>query len=112
MIIACAETGGNTHGLSHGLLQAHWRDDADLADRATLLDIATSAGCDGTRLLQDADPAVIREIYASNTQVAIEGSVFGSPTYVVDGDMFYGQDRLELVERALTQPFATRWSAG
>jgi 2-hydroxychromene-2-carboxylate isomerase len=35
--------------------------------------------------------------------------VFGSPTYFIDGDMFYGQDRLELVERALQTPFAGAW---
>jgi 2-hydroxychromene-2-carboxylate isomerase len=40
---------------------------------------------------------------------AIARGVFGSPTYVVDGDMFYGQDRLELVERALERPFARTW---
>ena len=36
---------------------------------------------------------------------SIERSVFGSPTYFIDGDMFYGQDRLEMVERALRQPY-------
>ena len=36
---------------------------------------------------------------------AIELSVFGSPTYFVDGDMFYGQDNLHLVEKALRRPF-------
>jgi 2-hydroxychromene-2-carboxylate isomerase len=46
---------------------------------------------------------------ASNTEEAINRSVFGSPTYFVDGDMFYGQDHLEIVERALQQPFAGRW---
>jgi len=50
----------------------------------------------------------VLQIYAANTQKAIEMSVFGSPTYVVDGDMFYGQDHLEMVERALIQPFTQR----
>ena len=40
---------------------------------------------------------------------AIDRSVFGSPTYFVDGDMFYGQDHLEMVERALERPFAGAW---
>ena len=47
--------------------------------------------------------------YAANTDEAVARSVFGSPTYFVDGDMFYGQDRLELVERALRRPFAGKW---
>ena len=44
-----------------------------------------------------------------SAEEAIARSVFGSPTYFVDGDMFYGQDRLELVERALRQPFKGEW---
>jgi 2-hydroxychromene-2-carboxylate isomerase len=43
-------------------------------------------------------------IYEANTKEAIEISVFGLPTYIVDGDMFYGQDNLEMVERALNKP--------
>ena len=47
----------------------------------------------------------------ANSDWAREHSVFGSPTYIVDGDPFYGQDHLELVKRALSQPFApTKWS--
>tara|TARA_B100000586_G_C19954093_1_gene360881 strand:- start:130 stop:285 length:156 start_codon:yes stop_codon:yes gene_type:complete len=44
-------------------------------------------------------------IYAENTKEAIDRSVFESPTYFVDGDMFYGQDHLELAERALVKHF-------
>ncbi|MEL7182323.1 MAG: DsbA family protein, partial [Pseudomonadota bacterium] len=48
--------------------------------------------------------------YWANTQAALAQGVMGSPTYVLDGDMFYGQDRLEMLAQALTQPFAPhRW---
>jgi len=50
-----------------------------------------------------------RAVYEANTTEAIRRSVFGSPTYFVHGDMFYGQDRLELVERTLKQPFDGAW---
>jgi 2-hydroxychromene-2-carboxylate isomerase len=52
-----------------------------------------------------ADTAKIHDAYNENTEQAIAISVFGSPTYFVDGDMFYGQDNLNLVERALNLPF-------
>ena len=48
-------------------------------------------------------------VYEANIKDAIHRSVFGSPTYFVDGDMFYGQDRLDLVERAPVTPFAGDW---
>ena len=56
-------------------------------------------------LLTAAETPEINAVYEANTDEAIERSVFGSPTYFVDGDMFYGQDHLELVERALQRPY-------
>ncbi len=105
MLIAGLEQGHNIDGLAHALLQAHWLDDADLADRDTLAAIATRAGYDATALLDAALSDAVQAVYAANTAEAIERSVFGSPTYFVDDDMFYGQDRLEMVERALTRPY-------
>ena len=57
-----------------------------------------------------AESSEVDRIYRQNTQDALDLSVFGSPTYVVDGDMFYGQDHLELVERALNSPFLNKLS--
>lgn len=108
MLIACVLAGDDVDALAHALLEAHWRDDADLADRPTLERLAAGVGCDARALLAAADGDEAARIYADNTAEAIERSVFGSPTYFVDGDMFYGQDRLELVERALRQPFRRR----
>jgi 2-hydroxychromene-2-carboxylate isomerase len=42
---------------------------------------------------------------SANTAEAIARGIFGSPTYFVRGDMFYGQDRLEMLERAISRPF-------
>jgi 2-hydroxychromene-2-carboxylate isomerase len=112
MLIAGVEQGHNIDRLAHVLLEAHRRDDADLADRATLTDLGRSAGLDPEPLLQAALTPDIQAIYGANTAEAIARSVFGSPTYFVDGDMFYGQDRLEMIERALGQPYAGTWPKG
>ena len=92
--------------LAHVMLQSHWRDDSDLADRDTLVALARQVEMDPEPLLDAALSEEVQAIYEANTVEAIERSVFGSPAYFVDGDMFYGQDRLELVERALRQPYA------
>jgi 2-hydroxychromene-2-carboxylate isomerase len=112
MLIACQERGENVDGLAHAMLQAHWRDDADLADRDTLTKLGETLDLDAALLLTEADGASARGQYEANTTEAIERSVFGSPTYFVDGDMFYGQDRLELVDRALSKPYAGNWPIG
>ena len=111
MIIAAQQDRLDPQPLAHALLRSHWSFDSDLADAATLNRVATEAGFDGTGLLSSACTQAVRDELSRNTDEAIERSMFGAPTYFVDGDMFYGQDRLELVERALAQPFKREWSA-
>ncbi len=105
MIFALGDTGPDVDALAHRLLEAHWRDDADLSDPQVLSAIASELGHDADTLLGQADSAPVRQKLSANTAWAIEKCVFGSPTYIVDGDPFYGQDRLELVERAIRRPF-------
>ena len=109
MLIAGLNQGVEVDQLAHTMLEAHWQDDADLADRATLADLARAVGVEPEPLLDAALTPEVQATYEANTEEAIARSVFGSPTYFVDGDMFYGQDRLELVERALRQPFKGEW---
>jgi len=109
----CVLIAGNAQGLdigplAHRMLQSHWQDDADLADPQTLAGLAQAVGVDAAPLIAAAETDAVRAVYLANTEEAIRRSVFGSPTYVVDGDMFYGQDRLEMVERALGAPYKGR----
>ena len=111
LLIAAAQQGRNVDALSHAVLQAHWRDDADLADPAALRPLLDALDMPADALLEDALSPGVQAQHAANTADAIDRSVFGSPTYVLEGEMFYGQDRLDMLERALRTPFApTRWS--
>ncbi len=101
MLIAALERGINIDRLTHEMLTAHWRDDADVANPDDLRRIAQLADIDPEPLLAEAMTPAIQDIYRKNTAEAIERTVFGSPTYFVNGEMFYGQDRLDFVERAL-----------
>lgn len=106
MLIAGVNQGHNIDRLAHAMLEQHWRDDADLADAPTLARMAREVGLDPEPLLEAASSSDAVATYEANTKEAIDRSVFGSPAYFVDGDMFYGQDRLEMVERALRKPYA------
>ena len=105
MLIAAALQNANIDPLAHAMLEGHWLNNANLANKETLEALATSVNVDPLPLLDAALSSEVAEIYEKNTQEAIKRSVFGSPTYFVDGDMFYGQDHLEMVERALRQPY-------
>lgn len=110
LLVACSEQNENTDQLAHNLLEAHWLHHADLADENTLVEAANNAGLNTNELLELARSPEIKEIYRANTDEAINRNVFGSPTYVVEDDLFYGQDHLELVERALVKPFEKVWA--
>lgn len=109
MLIAAISHELDVDALAHRFLEAHWRDDADLAAPDTLETLTRDVGIDPAPLLDAVHSADVKAVYEKNTAKAIERSVFGSPTYFVDGDMFYGQDHLELVARALKTPFKGQW---
>lgn len=111
MIIALGETGQGPDAMAHRLLEAHWRDDADLSDIQTLVTLAAELGHDPVRLLEQAGSYQIRHKLTENSTWARVRNLFGSPTYFVNRDPFYGKDHLNLVERALEQPFQpTEWT--
>ena len=96
-----ATTGDDAAALSDAVLTAVWRDEKNIADPDTLVAIANEAGLDGKALLAASSDASIQEAYEARTAEAHERNVFGSPSYVVNDEIFWGQDRLDFLERAL-----------
>lgn len=86
--------------LCGAIFAAVWEQDRDIADAAVLQQLLARAGLPADRLAQSAS-AEVQQQYESNTKKAIDAGVFGAPSYVIDGEIFWGQDRLEFVERAL-----------
>jgi 2-hydroxychromene-2-carboxylate isomerase len=80
---------------------AVWEEERDLADPAVIATLAEQVGLDSARLLEMAQGTTAEAIYALNLENAVAGDVFGSPAYVLDGEVFWGQDRLELLDDAL-----------
>lgn len=105
-VLAAQAQGLDTDALSHAILQALWRDDRDVADAAVLAALCRDVGIEPGCVLGETAIASVAVEFESCTQEAIARGVPGSPTYSVDGELFYGQDRLALVERALQRPFA------
>jgi len=78
-----------------------WARDEDMTQPEALLACAARAGLDGLALLAAADSPPIRQRYEATLGQAVEAGVFGAPSYVLDGEVFWGQDRLELLDSAL-----------
>lgn len=105
-MIAAQRLGLDQDPLSYVLMSQHWQNDLDLSDVEAVRTCLNNHGYETDRLFEVLSSDEVAAAYQANTEEAIQLSVFGSPTYVVDGDIFYGQDNLVLVERALKQPFA------
>jgi 2-hydroxychromene-2-carboxylate isomerase len=80
---------------------ALWAEDRDLADEAVLAAVLTATGQDAALVLGVAKGNLVEAVYAAHGDWTIKHGVFGSPSYVLDGEIFWGQDRLHLLEEAL-----------
>lgn len=102
MVIAAMHAGYSPHHLSQAILRAEWVEERDISDLNTLIEIANGCGINGAALMQAATSEATRAELERNTEEAIARGVFGSPAYFVAGEHFWGQDRLEWVDRALS----------
>jgi 2-hydroxychromene-2-carboxylate isomerase len=84
----------------HGFYRAYWVDNRRISERETISDVVTAAGHDGAAVLDAIDTAAIKDDLRARTDEAIAKGVFGVPTWIVDGELFWGQDRMHFVERA------------
>ena len=95
---------GDVDALSLGVLQALWRDDLDIADKTVVAVLCRAAGFAAPdALIEEALSEAVQAELTRNCQEAIIRGVIGAPTYFVDDEPFYGQDRLDYVERALAR---------
>jgi 2-hydroxychromene-2-carboxylate isomerase len=89
--------------LAGAIMRALWAEDRNIGDEATLVQIAGGCDLDGKALVKSAETASAQAEYDRNTDDANAASVFGSPWYVLEGESFWGQDRLDFLERAMTK---------
>jgi 2-hydroxychromene-2-carboxylate isomerase len=82
------------------VLSAVWHEEQDIANVATLTDLLRKHRLDAA-CLELSNSAEVQTRYDSYTQSAIDTQVFGAPSYVIHGEMFWGQDRLDFVAAAL-----------
>lgn len=103
MVIAAQARGLDAMMLSHAILRALWAEDQDIREPAVREAVAGASGFDGAALRAAEDAPGTIEAFNRNSADAIARGVFGSPTYVFRGEMFWGQDRLDFLDRALMQ---------
>ena len=101
VVIAALQRREDVGRLIGAFLQAVWAEERNIADPATLQAIITETGHDAEALLAAAAGPAVQAEYDANTEEAIARQVFGVPTYAVGEELFWGQDRLDFLERRL-----------
>ena len=88
--------------LTGAVLRGVWVDDVNTADAQVLAAMLAGLGLPARRL-DDAYSQAAHARYEADSALAIEAGVFGAPSYVIDGEIFWGQDRLDFVQRRLAR---------
>jgi len=103
LLVAAREEKGADQALelAGAVMRAVWAEEQNIADAATLARLADDSGFDGVTLVAASREPSARQTLEGFTKEALDAGVFGSPWYVVDGQGFWGQDRLDFVERQL-----------
>ena len=104
LIIAVDLADGSDAAMALGaaVFRSVWVDELNIADADVAASLLAALGLPARRL-EESRSSAVQQRYEANTQQAIDAGVFGAPSYVIDGEIFWGQDRLDFVQRRLMQ---------
>ena len=103
MVIAAQERGLDAQRLSHALLRALWAEERDTSDPKVRIAVANENDLPGAELAAAEQSAPVQSLYRAYSAEAERLGVFGAPTYVLAGERYWGQDRLDFLDRALAR---------
>ncbi|MDP2125081.1 MAG: 2-hydroxychromene-2-carboxylate isomerase [Parvibaculum sp.] len=96
-----AEIDGNLPAYIAAVMPAMWEDSKKMDDADVIKAVLDAAGLDGTRMLARIQEADVKAKLAANTEGSVARGAFGIPTFFVDGEIYFGKDRLREVEEAI-----------
>jgi 2-hydroxychromene-2-carboxylate isomerase len=104
LVTAARESAGNDRAiaLAHAMMRGLWAEERDIANADDLKQIIAENGLDAGKLFAMIETPELVAEYERGTQQAIAAGAFGAPFYVIEGEPFWGQDRLDFVERKLS----------
>ena len=102
--MACAANEAGDGGrFALAVMRAYWVDGVDIGKPDALVAAMTAAGFDGAALFEASQQQPIKDLLRANTDEAIKRGAFGAPTFFVGTEMFWGNDRLVLLENCLAE---------
>ena len=98
-----AQEAGVFNPYNQAMYQAMWIDGVDMNNREEIGRVVTEAGLDAAAMAEALQQGEIKKALIDGTNEAVERGIFGAPTMFVDGEMHFGQDRLDWIEEALAR---------
>ena len=89
----------NVMDIAYRIMEALWVKELDIDDEKTLKSVISKLTPSADELIDFSKQDVVSNEIKKNTEKALKSSVFGAPTYIIDDEVFWGQDRLDFVER-------------
>ncbi len=103
LVVAAGAEGGDPLALAQAILRALWAEERDIEADDTLEELAQATGHDAPALMARASAPDIGATQDALTEEALARGVFGAPTYALGEALFWGQDRLDFLDRALAE---------
>ena len=101
VIIVAQNSDIDPKDITFAFMKAVWAEEKDIANEETIKEISQNCNLDSTTILEIANSSEINNKYIENTEKALENNVWGSPTFIYNNELFWGQDRIEFLERAI-----------
>ena len=99
--IAILESGGDAFDFVEAVGRGVWCDEADMGDEAEIAARLTAHGHDAAATIERAKSDAVEAIRQRNSEEAVAADAVGVPAYVLDGEVFWGQDRIDALERMI-----------
>ena len=100
-IVAAREGGHDALTFSNALLSALWEDDRNIDDPDVVASVCAQCDLPAAEIMEAARGEAVAERYAADTREAIGRGVFGAPSWIIGGELFWGQDRIDFVAEKL-----------
>ena len=98
---------GRAEAFVRRVMRAYWAEAADIADAAVLADFGRESGLTTEGVIAATGDPLLKEQLARNTDEAIARGLFGVPSFLLGDKLYFGNDRLEMLERHLVERYAT-----
>ncbi|MGI6850894.1 2-hydroxychromene-2-carboxylate isomerase [Mesorhizobium sp. 1B3] len=93
---------GDPFGFLRRVMRAYWAEEQNISDRTVIARLLGAEGFDQAAILDATDSEAAFDMRQRNTEAAITADAIGVPAYVLNGEVFWGQDRIDLLDRALS----------